>query len=228
MSISRNRDSRPRIRPYLACGLILMSIVSGCGDKDKVHAQQQEEQYQANEKALTKIFNPAMAKAGQQAAKFALKDPNTLSWYENYGYKDKWSLSLSDSEQRHTIDLDLRAGADRSNITPGDVTSLTIKNYERFVDPLFLREYYHMSEIIIDPDGSPKAECGKNINASLRYEFLDKRGESSSASYVTTDRCDGDSLNVESLPETSYSTTAAQFIADTIPEELQKTFQAIK
>ena len=167
-------ESRFNISPkkLIASGLVSVALVaSGCGMSKEERNRKIEAKEDKTEQTLKNILNPATATLGKKAARFAKKHKDSAIWYEIT--EGKQALTISSEDNKHTLDITMRKGADRIKFQPGDIERVVIENPSTIV------------RVETDEDDRP---CSKGIAASTEY-FISTGEEEKLSTFVTIDRC---------------------------------------
>lgn len=194
------------MKKIIASGLVSVALMAaGCGGMSKEERNKKiEAKDDKTEQVLRDIFNPATASLGKKAARFAKKHKDSALWYEITEGQE--ALSISSENNKHTLDITLKKGANRTSFHPGDVERVVIENPSTTV------------RVETDEDDRP---CSKGVAASTEY-FSSAGEENKLSTFVTIDRCVTWSvgLGINDL-------TPTDAIADKIIVDMNTNFQKV-
>lgn len=195
---------------------------AGCGVSERTKNVREEARRAKTEQTLKNIFNPAMAKAGKKAARFARKHPDAGFWYEiNPG---KQELSLESNDNKHSVFVTMRDGANRT-FAPGDVESIRIENTHSTQRKISIKDEFTKT-VRIDPYSNPDAPCGKGIEGSSRYVHDSSDDRYDFLSFTTANRCNANQVGLKAN-NSIRPNEAAQDIVRDMGIELQNALREI-
>ncbi len=220
---SANKSYRNLPRRALTLGLVGVALIaSGCGIAGRENNKTSKPSPAKIEKNVKKILNPAMAKVGRRAVKFAREDDNYHSfWSKSDGRKE---LSIMGDGFGSAVEVTFRPGFNpkkTKRIHSGDVVKVLI-NPERDIENPLVKGDKTSARIEVDLSGRDDNSCRHKYSAESDYHFDSENDRHQFSSYTSVDACESSYVGtkVEDIPAEDAAYAVALDMLQALDQEL--------